>query len=89
MTENSPRRARPAPPEWRAPAFDGLIAGACALIRVSIVFGIVGEVSGPARVAGVSLVLVHSLVLFFRRRAAWMTFWINLASALGVVLMGL
>ncbi|MGH2736301.1 MAG: histidine kinase [Actinomycetota bacterium] len=89
MTEDSPRRARPALPEWRAPAFDGLIAGACALISVSIVFGIVDEIPGPARVAGVSLVLVHSLVLFFRRRAPWITFWINLASALGVVLMGL
>jgi signal transduction histidine kinase len=73
----------------RSTGFDALVAGGSTVLSCSVLIGLLDGLSTPVRALAIAVVLVHNLSLFWRRRAPRATLWVNLATGLATVAIGL
>ena len=78
----------PGQSEARSWAFDVLIAVASALLNASIVLSFTERARLDVGGLVLALAVVHSLVLIGRRRAPWLSFTLNIVTALASLVLG-
>ena len=70
-------------------AFDALIALGAAFLSTSIFVGLSQALSVPFAVVAIIIILIHTLSLYWRRQFPWLVLWVNLASGMAIVALGL